>query len=132
MKLAIAGGASLRTDPFPEWPIRGAEEMQQFAEVFQSGTWTHGEKTREFERQFAEYHDCQYGIAVATGTVNLEIALRALGLGTGDEVIIPAYDFISVASSGVSGTAMPPSVKLRAPGRASFAGGPSSRRQYRV
>lgn len=107
MKLAINGGPSIRTKPFPEWPVRGKEEMEQLTEVFQSGTWTYGPKTAEFEQKFAEYHDCKYGISVASGTVNLEMALRVLNIGSGDEVIVPAYDFISAASSAVYNNAIP-------------------------
>ena len=53
----------------------------------------------EFERDFAAYHQAKHGIAVTNGTHALEVALLALGLGPGDEVIVPDYTFVATASA---------------------------------
>lgn len=68
--------------------------------------WT-GEQGRFFEEEFAAFVGCKYGVAVANGTVALELALHALGIGPGDEVIVPSRTFIASASSVVRQRAIP-------------------------
>lgn len=70
-------------------------------EVFESGDWWRytGKRVKELERSFACGHDTLYGIALCNGTVALDIILRGLGIGSGDEVILPAYDFYSLPRS---------------------------------
>jgi dTDP-4-amino-4,6-dideoxygalactose transaminase len=60
-----------------------------------------------FEKSFAEYHNAKYGIAVANGTVALELALKTIGVGYGDEVIVPAVTFIATASAVTEVGAVP-------------------------
>lgn len=99
-KLAINGGEPIRKIPFPKWPVYGESEKKALEEVLQSGVWgIGGSKVREFERKFANYHSAEYGICVVNGTAALEVALRASGIGPGDEVIVPAYTFLATASS---------------------------------
>jgi dTDP-4-amino-4,6-dideoxygalactose transaminase len=60
--------------------------------------WT-GEEGREFEKEFAAYIGCSRAIAVANGTVSLELALRALGVGPGDDVVVPSRSYFATASA---------------------------------
>ena len=61
----------------------------------------------EFEKQFAEWQGSKYAISVATGTAALHVALTALGIGPGDEVIVPSYTFIATSFSVVQAGAIP-------------------------
>lgn len=85
---------------FSPWPSFDEEQVNAVAEVLRSGKvnyWT-GDHGRMFEREYAEYVGCNHGIAVANGTVALELALFALGIGPGDEVITTSRTFIATAS----------------------------------
>lgn len=91
------------------WPHFADDEIQAVVEVLKSGKvnqWT-GTKVREFEKAFAESHGCQYGIALANGTLALELALYALGIGPGDDVITTAKTFVASASCVVMRGARP-------------------------
>lgn len=91
------------------WPIFGDDEIAAAIEVLQSGKvnyWT-GEQGREFEKEFAASVGAQHAIAVANGTVALELALYALGIGPGDEVITTSRSFIASASCAVMRGATP-------------------------
>ena len=85
---------------FPTWPHHEPDELQAVNEVLSSGKvnyWT-GEQTKTFEREFASYHQRNFGIALANGTLALELALIAFGIGPGDEVITTCRTFIASAS----------------------------------
>src|ERR1700693_1750431 len=100
-ELAIEGGVPSREYPFARWPCFESDEIEAVASVLKSGRinyWT-GEEGRLFEREFAEFVGCKHGVAVANGTVALELALHALGIGPGDEVLVPSRTFIASASS---------------------------------
>jgi dTDP-4-amino-4,6-dideoxygalactose transaminase len=108
-ELAAAGGEPVRQKPFAPWPQFAEEEIEAAAAVLRSGKvnyWT-GEEGRAFEREFAGVVGCRHGVAVANGTVALELALAALGVGPGDEVIVPARTFIASASCVVLRGARP-------------------------
>ncbi len=100
-KLAICGGKPIREKPYPSWPIFDEREEKILIEILRSGKWgrINGKKNEEFENKFANYHSAKYGITCVNGTVALELSLRALGIGAGDEVIVPPYTFIATASS---------------------------------
>jgi dTDP-4-amino-4,6-dideoxygalactose transaminase len=99
-KLAIHGGKPQREAPFPSWPISGAREEELIRQVLSSGQWGgFHEFVAEFEQLFAGLHDARYGVAVANGSVGLELALLAAGIGPGDEVIVPAHSFIATATA---------------------------------
>lgn len=66
--------------------------------VLDSGYLTEGPVTKEFEKRISEYLDCKHAIAVTSATTGLELALRALGVGPGDEVIVPDYTYPATAS----------------------------------
>jgi dTDP-4-amino-4,6-dideoxygalactose transaminase len=108
-ELAIEGGAPTRERPFAPWPSFQSDEIEAVASVLKSGRinyWT-GEEGRLFEREFAEFVGCKHGVAVANGTVALELALHALGIGPGDEVIVPSRTFIASASCVAMRSAIP-------------------------
>ncbi|TNC21872.1 DegT/DnrJ/EryC1/StrS family aminotransferase [Amycolatopsis alkalitolerans] len=107
--LAAEGGAPARTTPLPCWPVFDDAEIAAAGEVLASGQvnyWTGGHG-RAFEREFAGAVGTLYAVAVANGTVALELALGSLGLGPGDEVIVPAATFIATASAVVRCGAKP-------------------------
>src|SRR5579864_6485266 len=75
----------------------GEEEVQAVADVIRSGWLTMGEKTVEFERQFASYIGARYAIAVSSCTAGLHLALEAIGIAEGDEVLVPTTTFTATA-----------------------------------
>jgi dTDP-4-amino-4,6-dideoxygalactose transaminase len=99
----------MRTAAFPSWPEYGAEEEEAVLRVVRSGKWGRldGTEVAKFEQDFANYHDCRYGIAVVNGSVSLKIALLAAGIQAGDEVIVPPYTFLATASVVVEVNAVP-------------------------
>ena len=111
-RLALFGGTPVRHDGFPSWPIFDQQEERALLEVLHSGRWWSGtqayhdansvdvpSKVAAFESSFAAYCGATYGLACATGTAALEIALKAAGIGPGDEVIVPPYTFLATASA---------------------------------
>lgn len=95
-----------RTSP---WPHFAEDEIQAVTNVLQSGKvnyWT-GAIGREFEKKFSNYMGCEYGIAVANGTLALELALHVIGLEVGDEVIVTPRTFLASASSIVMQKGIP-------------------------
>jgi dTDP-4-amino-4,6-dideoxygalactose transaminase len=99
-KLAINGGNPVRTKPFTQWPQGGKAEMDQLEKVLKAGQWgTLGNEALAFAEKFAQYNGVNYGISVNNGTISLELILRGLNIGYGDEVIVPSYTFISTASA---------------------------------
>ncbi len=93
----------------PAWPQFGAAEEKILSDVLHSGVWwkTPGEQVYAFEREFAEYLGVAYAIGVTNGTAALEVAVSALGIGAGDEVIVPDFTFVATASAVLSAGAMP-------------------------
>jgi perosamine synthetase len=79
-------------------PILGREELEAIREVFESGMLVQGEKVKLFEEKFAEYIGVEHAVAVANGTMALDVALKTLGLGPGDEVVTSAFSFIASAN----------------------------------
>jgi len=99
-ELAINGGAPVRTAPFPQWPQGGEAEMEQLEKVLKAQQWgTLGDQALTFAKKFAAYIGVKHGICVNNGTISLELILRGLNIGYGDEVIVPAYTFISTGSA---------------------------------
>ena len=80
-------------------PLIGEEEKKAVLEVLDSGMIASGPKTKEFEEEFAKYVDTKYAVATASGTTALHLGLLSLGIGAGDEVIIPSFSFIASANS---------------------------------
>lgn len=93
----------------PQWPSFGTAEQKAVYEVLASGRvnyWT-GSEGREFEREFAAYVGSRHALALANGTVALELALYALGVGAGDEVITTPRTFVASASAVVTRGGVP-------------------------
>lgn len=108
-KLALLGGPPAKTTPTFSWPYYDEKEKQALMEVLESRIWwrTPGSRTLEFEQEFARYQQAKFGIAVTNGTAALEVAIAALGIGPGDEVIVPDFTFIATASAVLTAGAMP-------------------------
>jgi dTDP-4-amino-4,6-dideoxygalactose transaminase len=108
-KLAIEGGAPVRQKPFPAWPIWDEREEEQILQVLHSGHWgvLSGDKVHAFERAFAAYQQARHAICVMSGTAGLEIGLRAVGVGAGDEVITTPYTFIATVNAVLTVNAIP-------------------------
>jgi L-glutamine:2-deoxy-scyllo-inosose/3-amino-2,3-dideoxy-scyllo-inosose aminotransferase len=98
-------GPAIATAP---WPREAGREMELLGEVVSSGNWGFdGPMEAEFERRFAAYQDAEYGMCVANGTVALQLALEALDVGAGDEVIVPALTWQATAAAALDINAIP-------------------------
>jgi dTDP-4-amino-4,6-dideoxygalactose transaminase len=115
-ELALTGGARTKKKGFPVWPIYDETEKQALIEVLESRVWwrTPGTKTLEFEKEFAAFHHGKHGIAVTNGTAALEVTIAALGVGPGDEVVVPNFTFVATASAVLAAGALPLMVDIRA------------------
>ncbi|BAJ50700.1 glutamine--scyllo-inositol transaminase [Candidatus Caldarchaeum subterraneum] len=106
--LAIRGGEPVRRRPFPRWPFSDDEEVREVLEVLREGPWSAGSsKIRLFEEEFASFHHAGYGVSCTSGSVALFVSLKALGLGPGDEAIVPAYTFLATATAVIDTGATP-------------------------
>jgi dTDP-4-amino-4,6-dideoxygalactose transaminase len=108
-RLAVEGGSPVRDAPFSPWPFYAQDETDAAVRVLASGKvnyWT-GEEARIFEREYAAHVGCAHAVALANGTVALELALQALDIGAGHEVVVPSRTFIATASCAVMRGATP-------------------------
>jgi dTDP-4-amino-4,6-dideoxygalactose transaminase len=108
-KLAIDGGPKAVTSELTPWPQFDEAAIRSVEEVLRSGKvnyWT-GPRGMEFEKRFAEWQGSKFAVSTATGTAALHVALSALGVGPGDEVIVPSYTFIATSFSVVQAGAVP-------------------------
>jgi perosamine synthetase len=80
------------------WPDVGEEELAEIREVLESGQLTMGEKVAELEALLAAAAGTEHAVAVSSGTAALHVAVLALGIGHGDEVLVPAYTFPATAN----------------------------------
>lgn len=94
---------------FPAWPMADERELAAVQSVLESGQWWRmaGAQVAEFEKEFAAYHNAAHALAVTNGTHAIELALAALDIGQGDEVLIPAFTFISTATAVLCAQATP-------------------------
>lgn len=113
--LEISRGAEARGGPgspasgFAPWPHFAQDEIDAAVRVLTSGKvnyWT-GNEGREFEAEYASYAHVHHALALANGTVSLELALRVLGVGPGDEVVTSPRTFVASASCAVAVGARP-------------------------
>ena len=98
-KLAIFGGEPIRKASYPGWPRIGKNDEEGISEVYLSSKWSRGRITSELEEHFSQRSGVKHTTVVSNGTVSLEMILRGLDIGYGDEVILPAYTFIATLSS---------------------------------
>ncbi len=94
---------------FSPWPSFTTEEAKKIKEILMSNKvnyWT-GNECREFEKEFANFTESKYAIALSNGTVALDLAISSLGLGKGDEIIVTSRTFIASVSSIVNSGAVP-------------------------
>src|SRR6476660_3061563 len=80
-------------------PSLGEEEWQALREPIESGWLTQGPKVAAFEQAFAQRHEVKHAIAVTSATTGLHLALAALEVGPGDEVIVPAFTWVATANA---------------------------------
>jgi dTDP-4-amino-4,6-dideoxygalactose transaminase len=110
-ELAINGGPPVRSEPYPEWPKGNDDDVAAVTEVVRSGRWggfpEPGPRAAEFEERFAAYQGAKHGVLMSNGTVTMEVALKALGIGWGDEVILPALTFSATAYAPMAAGALP-------------------------
>ena len=116
--LALLGGPAVRTKPFATHPVIGAEERQEVAEVLDSGLlsgfiaragehFLGGPKVKKLETAVREFFAVPHAVAMNSATSCLHAALAALGIGPGDEVIVPAYTMSASAASILMCNAVP-------------------------
>ena len=113
-ELALNGGKKTKQKAFPIWPQYDDAERKALQEVLDSRIWwrTPGMHTLAFEREFAAFHGAKHGLAVTNGTAALEVVMSALGIVSGDEVIVPDYTFVATASAVLYAGAMPVTVDV--------------------
>ena len=95
--------------PFSPWPCFTKQEANAVSRVLLSNKvnyWT-GTECRQFEKEFAEWVGCDYAIALGNGTLALDLALKAIGVTSGDDVITTSRTFLATASSIVTAGANP-------------------------
>lgn len=100
-ELALLGGKPTRTKPFPAWPVYDEREIEAATRAIKSGRWGIGKADGEvarFEKAYAAFQGAKYGVCMNSGTSAIRVALQALGLKSGEEVIAPAYTFIGTVS----------------------------------
>lgn len=107
--LAIHGGQPVRTAPIGRWPEFGQEEEDLLLQALRSGHWgsIDGTFVKQLEAEFAQLQGARHGVSIVNGTMALSVALKALGVGPGDEVIVPPYTFIATASAALMIGAIP-------------------------
>lgn len=108
-ELVINGGTPVRSEVFAPWPYYAPDEIEAVTRVLTSGRvnfWT-GRECVQFEAEYAQYVGVRHAITLANGTLALELALYALDIGLGDEVVVPSRTFIASASCVVARGATP-------------------------
>jgi dTDP-4-amino-4,6-dideoxygalactose transaminase len=117
-ELAINGGTPVRSTDYPAWPVVDDDVVVAVTDVVRSGEWggfpepgVHG---GAFEEAFAAYQGAAHGVLMMNGTVTMEVACKALDIGWGDEVIVPALTFAATAYAPMAAGAIPVFVDVTA------------------
>ena len=99
-KLAVLGGSPVRKERFPSWPKFDATEEKALLDVLRSGRWGRGtgQTTAQFEAKYASLLGAKHCLATANGTSALITAVNGIGIGPGDEVIVPPYTFVATVN----------------------------------
>lgn len=108
-KPARLGGKPVRTKPFPSWPKMDKLEEDSLLKVLRSGHWFRGDsqEVTRFEQAYAKLTGAKHCVATANGTAALVASMGALGIGPGDEVIVPPYTFVATVTSVLMHYALP-------------------------
>jgi L-glutamine:2-deoxy-scyllo-inosose/3-amino-2,3-dideoxy-scyllo-inosose aminotransferase len=109
-KLAIHGGAPVRaaTAKWPHWPISTSKDAQLVAKITKSNRWSFdGPYESKFAEAFTKYQRAKFGLCNANGTVGIQMALEALGVGAYDEVIVPGMTWQATAAACLDVNAIP-------------------------
>ena len=108
-KPALLGGKPVRARPFPSWPKTDKLEDKSILKVLRSGHWFRGDskEVTRFETAYAKLTGAKHCVATANGTAALVASLAALGVGPGDEVIVPPYTFVATVTSVLMHYALP-------------------------
>jgi perosamine synthetase len=104
---ALLGGTPVRQAPFPSWPVADAREEDALVRVIRSGRWNRGDNVVAFEATYASLTGAKHCLATANGTSALITSLAALGIGPGDEVIVPPYTFVATINAVLLMRALP-------------------------
>ncbi len=115
-QLAIHGGTPVASSiNKPAWPPVSEATAERLKDVYLTGQWSFGAAEEQaFSQEFAQYHGARYGIFMANGTVTLQCALQAYGIGPGDEVIVPALTWLATAMAVLEVGATPVFVDIEA------------------
>jgi len=108
-ELALFGGEKVTEEQFPMWPQFSEKTFTDILEPLRTGRvnyWT-GPKGMEFEKKWASWIGSKYAVSCTNGTAALHIAISGLGIGPGDEVIVPSYSFIASSFAIVQAGAIP-------------------------
>ena len=110
-ELAINGGTQVRAHGYPAWPAPDDEYVAAVTDAVRGGDWggypEPGRFGGAFEEAFAAYQGARHGILMGNGTITMEVACKALEIGWGDEVIIPALTFSATAYAPMAAGALP-------------------------
>ena len=107
-KLALEGGKPVRRAKFPQYhAVVDEREVRAVTKVARSGTWRRGPVVEQYERDLEKYFGVKHALAVYNGTAALHVAMAALDLGPGDEVITTPYTFLASASAALYQNAIP-------------------------
>ena len=106
-KPALLGGKPVHSGGYPSWPMVTSADENSVLEVVRAGRWYRGRSVDQFEKSFAKLHGAEHCVAVSSGTSALVASLGALGVGPGDEVIVPPYTFVATVNVVLLHYAMP-------------------------
>lgn len=109
-KLAICGGkpVSGKSKKWAKWPISDAADAELVAKITRTNRWSYDGPTEwDFAQKFTAYQGAKYGMCCANGTVGIQLALEALGIGAYDEVIVPCMTWQATAAACVDVNAVP-------------------------
>ncbi|MHC4176924.1 MAG: DegT/DnrJ/EryC1/StrS family aminotransferase [Planctomycetota bacterium] len=106
-KPAVLGGKPVRTKGYQSWPMVDVADEKSVLEVVRAGRWYRNRSVNEFEETFAKLNQAKYCVATASGTSALLTSLGAIGVGPGDEVIVPPYTFMATVTVVLFHYAMP-------------------------
>jgi perosamine synthetase len=107
-KLALEGGKPVRRQKFPDYhAVVNEREIRAITKVLRSNTWRRGPVVEQYERDLQKYFGVKHALAVSDGTAALHVAMAALGLGPGDEVVTTPYTFVASATVALYQNAVP-------------------------